>query len=384
MIKNMKLPQSNYQPDSDKSKKSRKSNGSGSFKKRADGTWEYQISYGYGLEGKMIRKSFYGKTQSECRDKQKEYDKNFEIPIEKVTTVGEWSVRWLELYKKGKCSLKMYDQYNHIIKEYINPNIGYLKLPSVKPAHIAEMMGKYRDKSESLVKKVILALRGIFETAIDNNFCVKNPAKNIKPEFRDKKEKEFFNDKEIEIIEKFCFMERSNISDALIVLLYTGLRREELLGLKWQDIDFENNTINIARTIIIERAKKIMKNTMKNETSKRIVPLLPKAREILETKQRTCEFVFPTKYGEYQRPDGFNTRFDLLIKRINRNNDSENQIRELSPHCCRHTFATHLSKNGVDIKIIQILLGHADISVTGIYTHPTIEGMKKALEGFKY
>ena len=84
MIKNMQSEKIHI--TGEKSKKNRKSNGSGSWKKRANGTWEYQVSYGYGLEGKMIRKSFYGKTQSECRDKQKEYEKNTASPIEKVYT----------------------------------------------------------------------------------------------------------------------------------------------------------------------------------------------------------------------------------------------------------------------------------------------------------
>jgi len=363
----------------------RKSNGSGSFKKRADGSWEYRVSYGYGLEGKLRRKSFYGKTQSECRDKQKEYEKKFAAPIEKVTTVGEWSLRWLELYKKGKCSLKMYDQYSSIVVRYVNSNIGHLKLTSVKPAHIAEMMNKYKDKSESLVKKIMLTLRGIFETAIDNDFCVKNPAKNIKPEFTKPKEREFFNENEIAIIEKFCFDDRSNIADALITLLYTGLRREELLGLKWEDVDYESNIMNINRAVITERGVKILKNSLKNDTSKRIIPLLPKVKSVLETKTKTSEFIFPDTNGEYQDPDNFNRMFVRLLKRINRTVEDCHKIRELSPHCCRHTFATHLSKNGVDIKTIQSILGHADISMTGnIYTHSTASGLKKALEGFNY
>ena len=323
----------------EKQKKSRKSNGSGSFRKRADGTIEYRVSYGYGMDGEIIRKSFYGKTQSECRDKQKEYDKQNVVPIDKVYTVSEWASHWLELYKKDKCSKNMYEQYAHIVNKYIIPCIGHLKLSAVKPAHIVEMMNKYQDKSESFVKKILISVKGIFETAIDNDFCVKNPARNVKAEGKRQKEKEFFNEKEIEIIKKFCFAERSNISDALIVLLYTGLRREELLGLTWNCCDFENEIIYIERSVILELNVKKIKDELKNEYSKRFIPMLPEVKEILQTKDRTCEYVFPTQYKTYQRPDGFNIRFKALMGRINRNNDSSNQIRELSPHCCRHTFA---------------------------------------------
>lgn len=368
-----------------KEKKPRKSNGSGSFKKRADGSWEYQVCYDRDMNGKVIRKSFYGKTQAECRDKQKAYEIKNTIPIEKVLTVAEWSRRWLELYKKDKCSVNMYEQYEHIVEKYIIPNIGYFKLATVKPAHIVEMMNKYTNKSDSFIKKIMLSLRSIFETAIDNDFCVKNPAKNVKAEGKKQEEKEFFNEKEVATIEKFCFEERSNISDALITLLYTGLRREELLGLKWSDINFEEKTITLNRVIIIESGTPIIKDTLKNDYSKRVIPILPPLDIILNEKERISEFVFPIQAGNFQSPNGFSTTYKRLIKRINRTNDKNNQIRELSPHSCRHTFASHLSKNGVDIKIIQSLLGHADIAMTGnVYTHPTIAGLKKALDGFKY
>ena len=366
-------------------KKNRHSNGSGSFRKRADGSVEYRVSYGYDLSGELIRKSFYGKTQTECRQKKKEYDKRQVIPIDKIYTVSEWSLRWLELYKKDKCSAEMYDQYNHIIVKYINKNIGHLKLSAVKPAHIAEMMNKYTDKSESFGKKIMLTLRGIFETAIDNDFCSKNPAKNIKPEFVKAKEKEIFTEREIEIIEEFCFAERSNISDAFVTLLHTGLRREELLGLKYSDVDFETSTIKIDRAVVYETGGKILKDELKTESSRRVIPMFPKVKKIFETKPRISEFIFPIETGEFQSPNGFSGTYNRLLKRINRNNTEENQIRELSPHCCRHTFASRLSNKGVDIKIIQVILGHADISMTGNrYTHSTIDGLKFALKDLEF
>jgi len=365
-------------------RKARQTNGSGSFRKRSDDSIEYRVSYGYNSSGLLIRKSFYGKTQAECRKKKKEYDKYHAVPLDKIYLVSEWAVRWLDLYKKEKCSIKMYEQYKHIIEKYININIGHLKLSSVKPAHIAAMMNKYTNKSESFVKKIMLTLRGIFETAIDNEFCNKNPAKNISPEYKKPEEREYFNEKELSIIEKFCVLERSNISDALIVLLYTGVRREELLGLKFGDICFEAGTIKINRAVTVDSSGKHLNEELKSESSYRVIPMFPEVREILETKPRISDFVFSKSNGDFQSPNGFSSIYSRLLKRINRANDSENQIRELSPHCCRHTFATHLSKNGVDIKIIQSILGHADISMTGnIYTHATIEGVKNAVKDVK-
>jgi len=367
-----------------KKRKTRHSNGSGSFRKRKDGSIEYRVCYDL-PNGEIFRKSFYGKTQSDCRDKKQEYDKQNAVPLDKIYTVSEWAVRWLALYKKDKCSINLYEQYKFIVENYIILNIGKLQLTAVKPAHIIEMMNKYKNMSKSHVRTMMTCVRGIFETAIDNDLCVKNPAKNINPEYKKPKEREFFNEKEIQIIEKFCFEERSNISDALLTLLYTGLRREELLGLQWGDIDFINEEINVNRCIVLEKGIKKIKGDLKNEFSKRVIPLFPQVNLILKNKPRTCEFVFPANGNDYQSPNGFSTTYHRLLKRINRLNNRENHIRELTPHCCRHTFATYLSARGVDIKIIQSILGHADISMTGnLYTHSTIDGIKKAVKDFKY
>ena len=300
--------------------KTRQSNGTGSFRERADGSIEYRVSYGYDIAGKLIRKSFYGKTQAECRERKKEYDKKNAVPLEKVYTVSEWAKRWLELYKKGKnkCGIKMFKQYEDIVNNCIIPNIGRFKLSAAKPAHIIEMMNKYSDKSDSYVKKIMLTARGIFETAIDNDLCSKNPARNVKAEGIKGKEKEVFSEAEIEIIEKYCFSERSNISDALLTLLYSGLRREEILGLKWTDIDFQSNTISISRTVVMELTVKILKEETKSEESERVIPMLPKVRALLITKQRTSDFVFPNINGDYQNPETFSKAYKRLINRINR------------------------------------------------------------------
>jgi len=371
-----------------KKTKIRQSSGSGTYRERADGKIEYRVSYGYDISGKLIRKSFYGKTEIECRFKKKEYEKQNAVPIEKVYTVAEWAQRWLLCYKKSKakgkkkCGARMYKQYEDIVNNCITPNIGRFKLTAVKPAHIVELMDKYVEKSDSYVKKIMMTVRGIFETAIDNDLCSKNPARNVKVAGVKGKEKEIFTLEEIAIIVKYCLTERSNISDAMITLLNTGLRREELLGLMWCDIDFPKNTISICRTVVMEISVKAIKEETKSEESERKIPMLPITREILISRQHTSEFVFPNINGDYQNPEAFSRAYKRLINRINRLTGAN--VRQLPPHCCRHTFATYLSAHKIDIKIIQALLGHADIKMTSRYTHNSLDGMKNALQGFDY
>ena len=377
-----------------------KSNGSGMMRKRADNSWEYRRSYGYDLSGKLMQKSFYGKTQAECRRKRDEYDKQA-VNITSIQTVEQWALKWLEIYKKGNCSIDTYRQYETLVTKYIIPTLGRSKLMSVKPAHILEFMNLHKTKSQSHVNKLRITMNSIFDTAIDNDLCVKNPVKNVRVEGVKTPEKAIFSDEELKIIVDSCLEERSNISDALFTLLHTGVRREELLGLMWKDIDFDNDVISINRAVIAQEGKKTLKNTLKNDYSKRVIPLFPPVKEMLQSRDRSSDFVFPTVSGEYYSPHRFNMAFKRLLERINRVNmqKAEKEVADdntkktediftpvsiLTPHNCRHTFASQLLKKGVDIKIIQMILGHSDISMTGnVYTHVDVDTIKAATQYFK-
>ncbi len=356
-------------------------NGSGMFRKRSNGTWEYRVSYGKDITGKLIQKSFYGATQGICRQKKTEYDSK-QVSLMSIQTVGQWAPQWLHLYKKDKCAIDTYNQYKSLVENYIIPELGNLNLDIIKPAHIMQFMNKYGDMSQSHMSKMRMVLNAIFETAIDNDFCSRNPVRNIKAEGIKSKEKAVFSDAELKIISAHCLKERSNISDALLTLLWQAPRREELLGLQWPDIDFENDIITLRRTVIEENGKKKLKETMKNDSSKRAIPMFPQIKKILLSKERTSIFVFPTQNGDFYSPHRFNAAFGRLLQRINRENNANIQI--LTPHNCRHTCATQMLKQGIDLKIIQQVLGHADITMTGnVYTHTNIDTLKQAVKNFE-
>ena len=164
-----------------------------------------------------------------------------------------------------------------------------------------------------------------------------------------------------------CFSYRNK---AMLELLYaTGLRVSELINLKLQDIDFSQDIVR----------------TFGKGSKERIIPIGDYAKEYLEKyiyeyrsimlKSENCEYIFLNNHGKRLTRQGF---FKILKKIA-----LEKGIKkDLSPHTIRHSFASHLLKYGADLRTIQELLGHSDISTTQIYTHITNEELKKNYNDF--
>ena len=171
------------------------------------------------------------------------------------------------------------------------------------------------------------------------------------------------------------------------ILLYTGFRRGELCGLKYEDIDFQNNTISVKRNLLYLPEKGIFENTPKTESSIRtisvsgnIIQLLHKHR-VLQTQRRIAVgdkwndtgYIFTTWNGSPIHPDTISGWFRKFIKKYN--------LPDVSIHSLRHTSATMLLMNGLPIKAVSTRLGHANAVTTSmIYSHALQSADEKASE----
>ncbi|MBQ2946794.1 MAG: site-specific tyrosine recombinase XerD [Bacilli bacterium] len=178
-------------------------------------------------------------------------------------------------------------------------------------------------------------------------------------------EEEIFSLLDIELIDNFSYRNK-----AMFELLYaTGLRVSELINLKLQDVDFSQDIIR----------------TFGKGSKERIIPIGDYAKEYLEKyiykyrssmlKKESSEYIFINNHGKQMTRQGF----FKIIKKIAREKGIN---KELSPHTLRHSFASHLLKYGADLRTIQELLGHSDISTTQIYTHITNEELKQNYKDF--
>lgn len=166
----------------------------------------------------------------------------------------------------------------------------------------------------------------------------------------------------------------------ILISLYTGLRLGEMIALKWQNVDFKNKIIYIEKSIgIISENHRtlIIEDTPKTTSSIREIPISKRLFEILkELKQKNLsDYLICNRYKQQLNPRSYQKSFEDLLKRL--------KIKHYGFHSLRHTFATRLLENKIDIKTISELMGHASPTITlNRYVHTNLQNKRKAMEVF--
>ena len=234
--------------------------------------------------------------------------------------------------------------------------------------------------SPKTVRHIYCLLAMIFKFAKEQDYIVKNPIDKVDCPKLTKKKVDALTKEEAAAFFAAVNDCPIDFQCMLYLMITAGLRRGELAGLQWRDIDFDNLTVSIERNAIYTPASGIIINTPKTENSARVIPLLPKVAALLKAykeqhfqpKDSLC-FVFHGKGGknEPRLPDGITERVKAFMKRSG--------FRDLSPHDLRHSCGTLLIANGADIKSVQEILGHTDASTTlNFYVRTDLEQMKEA------
>lgn len=279
-------------------------------------------------------------------------------------TVKIWANKWLEIYKANK-EQATYNMYKGAINLYIIPELGYMKLKNLKEEHLMKMFNNLEDKKRQR-DIVLLTLKQILDKAVDNDYIYKNVAKNIKFKKHMAQEKTSITKETIEIIKKLD--KKNNNYFLILFMLFTGLRKSEVVPLTFADIDFTNKTILINKAVHYENNKPIIKTT-KNEQA-RIVPILDLIYDTLYDMSLNKEkhnLVFPQKNGEIRSETSMKRALETTLNAINK---MSNEPIKFTYHQLRHTFACTLYKANIKIKDAQYLMGHKDIKILlNIYTH---------------
>lgn len=347
---------------------------------RADGRFEYKCTIGHKLDGTAIRKSFYStvsltdaKRQAEAYKQEKAVsDALGGSATTQSVTFSEWSRKWLITYKKPFISVSTYkNTYENCVEKHLIPFFGAAILSDIRPADVQEFFASKKECSHSLLEKLRTTLSAIFEAAIDNDLIYKNPAKytKLKSEAEPKK-KTALTDDQIEFVKSAA----EDKMPEVIFLLETGLRRGELLGLMWSDIDLKNGTAKIQRSVSVEAGKAVVRPP--KWESYRTIPLMPSTIELLRSRQRTSLYVFPAQLTHgAENPNNFS-------RRLRRFFSSLPEDCRCSAHELRHSYASQLMRKGVNIYTISKLLGHRDIKVTSkTYVHPDTEALRSEVFG---
>ena len=376
-------------------KAGKRANGEGTIRQRKDGRWEVIITVGTDpMTGKPKTKSLYGKTQKEVKEKRDAYFvavKTGTYVEPDRTTFGTWVTRWLDLFAKPKVRMSTYAKYRINTKTHILPKLGNVELQKLTTEHIQEF---YNEKAASLSSSVIAILHqiinGSLKQAVRQKVIINNPAENtVRPTV---KYKEISPLTSLEVTAYLETAKNERLYAAFLLDIYTGLRRGELLALRWKNVDLKAGVLTVKESLnrveTYSGKTELVFSEPKTANSKREIPLLSNiVQELKAHKARQNEeklffgqayqdndLVFTTHEGKPIEPRNFLRKHKALLKRAGLRE-------EVRIHDLRHTFGTMLGQSGENPKNIQLIMGHADIRTTlGTYCHSTLEDKKKAIE----
>ena len=383
---------------------SKRANGEGSIAFYSSrNCYRGQLTIGVDENGKAKRKSFYGKTKKEVKEKMETY--KLLNPINKAAineyTVATWFNYWLWNIKKRDIKPKTFERYECIYRNYIKGSeIANIPLYKFKLNNLQAYYNRLSDngKSPSIIKTINEKLKSSMIDAEKNGYIEKNYCQlvNLPKEKRKEKKIEVFSvDQQNDFLE---IIKGHEFEILFLLALGTGLRRGELLALRWSDIDFENKTINVDSNIQQayifedEETKRLEKIEQEPKTinSFRTVPIPSKVlAKLQEHKQKQeqyklafqeryidNDFVICDKYGkalDVKRPTRM---FYSIQKKMGIPEDEKIKF-----HGLRKTYATRLFEKEVPPKTVQMLLGHSEISITlDIYTQVMENKKVEAIE----
>ncbi len=371
----------------------RRSNGEGTLFKRKDGRWSAQ-AYVTLPNGTMKRICITARDHNTVKTKLREaLDKEHRnIPfVERDWTVGEYLDYWLEGVQRNRIRETTMSSYSTMLRCHIKPTLGghKLKTLSVHDIRVAIESLQAKGCSGRTVQKCLQILSACLNCAMREELIFRNVAQIA--------EKPKHVPKQIHIwsaAEAATFL--AAIEDhphyiAFLLFLTYGLRRGEVLGLRWIDIDFDNNLIHIRQQI--DRIDgKIMARDVKTENSRRALPLMAHVRNALlnhATKNAvalppfdpsagtsTSGTVVTSVVGTPLEPRNLTRCFNLLLARCG--------LPRITIHAMRHTAATALKDLNIPVKDAQLILGHSNISTTlNIYQHGTLETHRAAISAME-
>ncbi len=354
----------------------RRGNNEGSIYRRKDGYWVGQ----YGVETATGRKTryIYGKRREEVREKLTkaiaDRDGGLVYDADNLT-VGEYLDRWLNDSVRDTVRQRTWERYEQFVRVHLTPALGKIKLAKLTPAHVR---GLYRDKLNSgLAPRTVLHIHRAFSKALKqaaaDGLIPRNPAAPVKPPQPRGEEIRPLNREQVRVLFEAASGDR--LEALYIVAVTAGLRRGELQGLKWDDLDLDAGMLQVRRTCSepkgghIFEAPKSGKGRNVRLTQSAVAALRMHRRRQLEERMYKADLwqeqglVFPSTVGTPLWGGNLNRAFKATLQRAG-------LPKSTRFHDLRHTCATLLLKQGVNPKFVQELLGHADISLTlNVYSH---------------
>ena len=368
----------------------RRPQGDGTIRKRKDGRWEARIIIGHKNDGSPMYKSVFAKTQkSALKELHKliELYRDVDLTEDCRMTLGEWMDKWLDEYMIFSLRENTIRGYRYIIECQIKRFIGNKPLASLSTPEIQKFYNKVKKEgrvvphpingtelTDAMVRKVHMLLHQALDVAVKERLIVQNPTKGTTIPKKAYGEKQVLDNEQLDRFMEII-KDEPYWHDFFYLELMTGLRLGEICGLQWNDINLEDGTLNIKRSVSRAKGVGIVVGETKTGAGVRNIKLPPSVKSLFERKQTEAinEWVFPhyMKPSDPLHPESAYKKLKTFLRHAD--------LPLIRFHDLRHTFATHATKGGVDAKTLSGLLGHTDASFTlDTYTHVTSDMQKNA------
>lgn len=366
----------------------RRLNGEGSITRRADGRWMGRF-YAWTPTGTRKRITVYGRTRKEATEKMREaQERNRQgIPVpDRAWKLADWLDYWLENVVTPNRRPATYRLYEMTVRLHLKPGLGSYPLNRLSASRVQAFFNGQLSAGRSVrtVQVMKTVLSSALSRAIREELVVRNVARLAELPTWERKPITPWS-----AAEARAFLDAAKqdpLYPAFMLLLLYGLRRGEVLGLRWRDVDEEDGEIRIRQQV--QRIKGELRfYPVKTAAGRRDLPLLPIAQSMLNLRRQaqTADrqelgrawqdngLIFTTKTGRPVEPRN-------LVRSFHRICDAHN-LRDIKVHHLRHTTATLLKNLGVPARDAQIILGHSRLAVTlEIYTHEDRQAQRQALD----
>lgn len=382
---------------------------------RSNGTFEYKWR-----DKRGNRHSIYAKTLGELREKERDVLKNTLDGIRTDTnnlTINDLYNRWVQLKKGLKANT--FQNYKYMYTQFAAPDFGNVHITDLKRSDVRAFYNTLADEKHlkaNTIDSLHTVLHQVLELGVEDDYLRYNPSDNALKELKrahnsDSERKKALTIPESNLFETFLARngQYSRWQPIFTVMLWTGMRVGEITGLRWCDIDLEEDIISVNHTLVyydrggLERCGYGI-NTPKTKAGERIIPMLPKVKEAF-LKEREyqkevglkcnaivdgyTDFIFVNRFGNVQNQSTLNKALRRIIRDCNYEVLDKGQknpvlLPKFSNHSLRHTFTTRMCEAGVNIKAMQDILGHADAETTlQIYTDATKDLKKSEIINFE-
>lgn len=353
----------------------------------SDGRRCVRVDAGYDPDtGKRIRKAFYGKTLKEAQQKANEYKQALDAGVNVIAqkqSLSAWIDTWLDTY--GQKSGYSMNYVQEMDANRLKTQLGRIKLTDVRQVHIQSFADSVSAYSKSTVNKIRITVNQIFKAAVSNRIIMFNPCEGVQWKHAGEGTHRRLDDWEVKMIMQNWQEHRTGLW--VMLMLFAGLRRGEVLALQWSDIDLKKKIIHVRYGVHFEVNAPVL-GAPKTASSIRDIPILPPLYDALVSARRLSdEWVCTGAEGQPVTQSIWTSSWRAWLNTMTNimngdtasavspgrrsDKDCEDRPRfEIRAHDLRHSYASMLYDAGVDLKTAQKLLGHASPEITmKIYTH---------------